>query len=209
MQEGKVTALLGRNGSGKSTLLNAITKHPDLTYDIDIDEVPKPMFLGFQKPVEIPELTTIQLLMYLDHEFGYKSNTGEEFITNYYDILQYLDITEDMLTGPLNKNVSGGENKRLELLQMYIIKPKLVLLDEIDTGLDLDMLIKMGNFIKDYIQSNNPTVVIITHNLSFLKYFKIHRVIVLDKGEVLADKSATLIKELESKGFVGTFPQLT
>lgn len=201
-------ALLGRNGSGKSTLVNTITNHPELKWEGTIIGIPKPLFLGFQKPVEIPEIITIKLMLHLDQQYGLKCATINEFIVEYDEVLTELAITRDMLEQPLNKNVSGGENKRLELLQMYIVKPKLLLLDEIDTGIDLDMLITIGKFIKQFIEKYKPTVIIVTHNLSFLQYFKVDKVVVLDKGIVIAERKKDLIEELSTKGFMGTFPMI-
>jgi Fe-S cluster assembly ATP-binding protein len=189
-------------------LVNAITNHPGLKVDGTIDDLLTPLFLGFQKPVEIPEILTGDFLLYLDNQFGHKSESLDEFILHYGDVLKRLHITESMFSRPLNRDVSGGENKRLELLQMYIIQPKFIMLDEIDTGLDLDMLVQLGGFLKDYIEEHNPIVLVVTHNLSFLKYFPVKRVIVLNAGEIIADKGPALIKELEAKGFIGTFPNL-
>lgn len=170
--------------------------------------MPQPYFLGFQKPVEIPELVTQDLLLYLDDKYGMKSATVEEFTNNYKDVLTTLDVTPEMLNKPLNRDLSGGENKRLELLQMYVMKPKLVLLDEIDTGLDIDMLISIGTFLDEYIVKYKPTVVIVTHNLAFLKYFHVKHVVVLDAGRIVADTDGSVITALESKGFAGVFPSL-
>lgn len=199
--DGDSVAILGRNGSGKSTLLNSITGHPSYTAESTVIQMAEPVFLGFQKPVEVPEITTINFLLYLDNTYGLKSKDKAELFSNYKSIMDQLEITELMLEQPLNKNVSGGENKRIELFQMYIIKPKTILLDEIDTGLDLDMLIIVGDFLEKYIAQNKATVVVVTHNLSFLKYFKIDKVIVLDKGEVIRTEKASFIKQLQDKGF--------
>src|SRR5688572_7792275 len=167
VKQGTVTVVLGRNGSGKSTLINAITAHPDYKLEGDVG-MQEPIFVGFQRPVEIPELLTERFLIYLDNQFGLKSETPEELWHNYKDLFNRLEIAEEMLKQPLNRNLSGGENKRLELVQMAIIKPKTVLLDEIDTGLDLDMLVTIGDFLSDYHKQYKPTMLVVTHNLTFL-----------------------------------------
>jgi len=206
---GKVVAILGKNGSGKSTLINAITGHPSYEFN-GTATYHSPIFVGFQKPVEIPEMTALSLLLHLDklsHPNDY-CETLETFTKRYENAIQALNITNDMLTGPLNRNISGGENKRLELLQMLVIKPQTILLDEIDTGLDLDSIILLAKLIKSYIDDHKPTVVIVTHNLIFLKQFDIHAVYILDNGRIATKGKSSLIKKLEMNGFDGVVEQV-
>jgi Fe-S cluster assembly ATP-binding protein len=197
---GQTIAILGRNGSGKSTLLNAITNHPVTSYTGTV-KLENPVFLGFQKPIEIPELLTINLLVYLHKVRTGVANTIEQFYEIYEDILKELSLDAGMLEKPLNTQVSGGENKRIEMLQMFVLQPKTLLLDEIDTGLDLDAQIQIGKFIQKYIKQFKPTVLVVTHNMSFLKYFSITKAIVLADGKIVAEGKSELIRRIEQKGF--------
>lgn len=197
---GQTIAVLGRNGSGKSTLLNSITNHPATSYTGDV-KLQQPVFLGFQKPVEIPELITINLLTYLHQVRTTEQITKEQFYHQYKDVLTELDLDYAMLERPLNTQVSGGENKRIEMLQMYVLQPKTLLLDEIDTGLDLDAQIQVGLFIQKYIKEFKPTVMVVTHNMSFLKYFPAVKAIVLAEGKIIKEGKSELIRQIEQKGF--------
>lgn len=200
VKPGQTYALLGKNGSGKSTLLNAITGHPDTSYDgkVDMDE---PIFMGFQKPTEVPEILAINLLIHLHFLRTTEKLTKEQFYERYFDTIKALQLSGEMLERPLNVQISGGEAKRTELLQLLVIQPKTLLLDEIDTGLDLDAQILIGSVLKNYIRQFKPVVVVVTHNMSFLKYFKVTKAVVLGQGEVLCVGSSELIKQIEKEGF--------
>jgi Fe-S cluster assembly ATP-binding protein len=201
LKAGSSTAVLGPNGSGKSTLIGVLSHNPMIKADGDM-EVDAPLFVGFQKPVEIPELTAMQLLLYLAQPL-----TRLEFFDKHAAILSILELTEEMLDRKLNIGLSGGENKRLELLQMYIVNPKVLLLDEIDTGLDIDALVKMGNFLQQWIAEHNPTILVATHNLQFLHYFGVTKVIILKDGAIALQGDKSLIKKLERQGFSGIINQ--
>lgn len=200
MKPGKVVALLGRNGSGKSTLINAITNHPNLKVEGEV-VLEEPVFVGFQKPVEVPEIRYIDLLLFLDRKYGQNSDTVDMFCLNYTEQITALQLTRDMLERPLNTDVSGGENKRIEILQMLVMKPRTLLLDEIDTGLDLDALILIGKMLGDYIRVHKPTVIIVTHNINFLKHFPIDWVIVLRDGKSFIEGKKPLLDKIEKLGF--------
>lgn len=200
IKDGQVLAVLGRNGTGKSTLLNAITKHPSTSYE-GIVSLTDPVFMGFQKPVEIPELTTIQLLQYLQFLATGEQLSENEFFALHRGAMNELELTADMLSRPLNSEVSGGENKRIELLQMTVLQPKTLLLDEIDTGLDLDSQILIGTYLASFIKIYKPCVVIVTHNMKFLSYFNVSKAVVLADGSIAHEGGKPLIKEIDEKGF--------
>jgi Fe-S cluster assembly ATPase SufC len=115
--------------------------------------------------------------------------------------MKALRINRDMLEGKLNMELSGGENKRMELLQMYVAEPKSLFLDEIDTGLDIDSIAEMGKFIQSWLQNHKPTTIVITHNFQFLQYFDITNVIVLKDGGIASVGNKTLLKQLHKDGF--------
>lgn len=200
VKPGQVLAVLGRNGTGKSTLLNSITSHPVTTYEGAVDMF-TPVFMGFQKPVEVPEITTIALLQYLQFLATGEQLTEQEFYQLHRGAMNELELTPDMLIRPLNTEVSGGENKRIELLQMTVLQPKTLLLDEVDTGLDLDSQILIGKYISEYVKTFKPAVIIVTHNMKFLKYFKVSKAIVLAEGRISHIGGAPLIKQIEEYGF--------
>lgn len=160
-----------------------------------------PIFLGFQKPVEVPELLTITLLVHLHQVRTGVANTASQFYEIYEDILKELSLDAGMLEKPLNTQVSGGENKRIEMLQMFVVQPKTLLIDEIDTGLDLDAQIQIGKFIQRYIKQFKPAVLVVTHNMSFLRYFTVTKAIVLADGKIVAEGKSELIRQIEQKGF--------
>lgn len=200
IKSGQTYAVLGRNGSGKSTLLNAITNHPNMTY-IGTAQLEKPIFMGFQKPIEIPEIKTINLLLHLYFLRTGKRIIADEFYSEYAKEITQLQLSSDILERPLNTQVSGGENKRIEMLQMLVEQPKTILLDEIDTGLDLDAQILIGSIVQAYIKTHKPTVIVVTHNMGFLKYFYVTKAIVLAEGKIIAEGKSELIRQIEQKGF--------
>jgi Fe-S cluster assembly ATP-binding protein len=199
---GQVLAVLGRNGTGKSTLLNALTKHPAVTYT-GAARMDAPVFMGFQKPVEVPEITTIELLLHLHLTATGEPVDSAQFYTLYSDTMTTLELDTGLLERPLNTGVSGGENKRIELLQMTVLKPKTLLLDEVDTGLDLDSQILIGNYLAGYIKKHKPAVVVVSHNMKFLSYFKCNQVVILADGHISQTGDKLLIKTIDRYGFSG------
>lgn len=202
VKQGSCLAVLGPNGSGKSTLLSSITDSPVFSLEGTVS-LAAPYFLGFQKPVEVPEIRTIDLLLYLDHTYGQKLEDTDQFYAFYQPILTELQLTPEMLERPLNIGLSGGENKRTELLQMYVINPQLVMFDEIDTGLDIDAIIAMGKFIQKWKQEHKATFVVVTHNLEFLKYFEPKKIVVLKDGTIDMQGDKSLLGKLKTHGFAG------
>lgn len=202
VRQGGCLAVLGPNGSGKSTLLSTITDSPAFSREGTVS-LASPYFLGFQKPVEVPEIRTIDLLLYLDNTYGQKLADSNQFYSFYQPVLSALQLTPEMLERPLNIGLSGGENKRTELLQMYVINPQLVMFDEIDTGLDIDAIIAVGKFIQTWKQEHNATFVVVTHNLEFLKYFEPRKIVVLKGGTIDAQGDKSLLNKLKAHGFSG------
>jgi len=201
VRQGGCLAILGPNGSGKSTLLSSITDSPVFKVT-GTKELAHPYFLGFQKPVEVPEIRTIDLLLYLSQTHGiHKCDTPEEFYSCYGEEMQALQLTPDMLERPLNTGLSGGENKRTELLQMVVMQPQLVMFDEIDTGLDIDMIVLLGKFVKQWKEARRVTFVVVTHNLEFLKYFDVKKIVVLKDGRISVEGDKSLLTKIKAGGF--------
>lgn len=204
-RKGTVNAILGRNGAGKSSLFYMITEHPEYSFKGNTYQLPERIFMTFQKPPEIPEMTVGQLLLYQANEYGMKCNDIEDFKSVYQHVISELEFPLHLLDAVLNKEMSGGENKKLELFSLYLVKPDLILLDEIDTGLDLDTMILIGKFLRNYVTCHKTTVLITTHNMEFLRYFDIDTVFVLEKGRLVGSYNSSIIENISANGFIKTF----
>lgn len=208
---GKTYALMGPNGSGKSTLASAIMGHPNITYSrgskILIGEknlknfspdtrAKLGVFLSFQTPLEIPGVTVFDLLrIALEKKF--------DAVTIHKQVKAYakeLHIKDELLKRSLNEGFSGGEKKKLEALQTVMLAPQFVLFDEIDTGVDVDALKTISQFLKKYLPKKS-TLVFITHSTRLLKYVSPDEVMVIKNGKLVKTGKAALAKKIEEQGF--------
>lgn len=211
---GEVHAIMGRNGSGKTTLSNTIMGHP--RYEIvggkleldgeDISEMEpherakKRIFLAFQYPVAIPGVTVGHYLRSI-----VKSVRGAEVPTKEIRKLiraeaKELGIEEAFFHRSLNDGFSGGEKKRMETLQLRLLDPKLAILDETDSGLDIDSLKRVSESIES-IRNQDRSILLITHYQRMLSYIKPDFVHVLLDGKIVRTGDASLAEELEDKGY--------
>jgi len=213
---GEVCCIMGTNGSGKSTLLNTLMGHPaykitggellynekDFTRLSTADKAQAGFFQSFQSPPEFPEASGWDVLaMLVDCRQETKVTFPQlQALTRLYGQAD-LGISDAMLARPFNEGFSGGERKRMEILQMLICQPKVLLLDEIDTGLDVDSMIMVGNCIKNYVAKSQATVLIVTHYFRFLEYIPPTMVIVLEEGKVLTFGGAELAKKIDTEGY--------
>lgn len=220
---GEVHAIMGPNGSGKSTLAYTLLGHPK--YEVtrgkilldgeDITEAPtderakKGLFLGFQYPTEVSGVGYSHFLRtaYNALSKSLQSSNREVFITvrefqNYLKKnLQTVGLREDFLGRYLNEGFSGGEKKRSEVLQMAVLKPKVSILDEPDSGLDIDAVQAVAKAISN-VSTPDATVIVITHYARILKFLnKLDYVHVFARGQVLKSGNAKLADELEQKGY--------
>jgi len=211
-EKGLTYALLGPNGSGKSTLASAIMGHSNFTLtenseiwfeDEDITALSadkrakKGIFLSFQSPVPLPGVSVYQLMR---HSFENKVDalTSRKKIQAF---AKELDIKDELLTRSLNDDFSGGEKKKMEVLQMAMLEPTLAIFDEIDTGVDVDALKTIAGFLKKY-RKPEQTFIFITHSTSLLKTILPDRTIVLKKGAVDREgDGAMAIEIIETEGF--------
>jgi Fe-S cluster assembly ATP-binding protein len=208
---GKTYALMGPNGSGKSTLASAIMGHPNIAYSrtskILISEknlkslspdtrAKLGVFLSFQTPLEIPGVTVFDLLrIALEKKF--------DAVTIHKQIKAYakeLHIKDELLKRSLNEGFSGGEKKKLEALQAVMLAPQFVLFDEIDTGVDVDALKTISQFLKKHLPKQS-TLVFITHSTRLLKYVSPDEVMVIKNGKLVKTGKAALAKKIEEQGF--------
>lgn len=215
---GEVAAIMGPNGSGKSTLSYILSGREDyevtsgdILYNgesiLELDaaeRAAKGIFLAFQYPVEIPGVATMQFLKVAMNEQrkarGEAELTTPDFIRRVKEAAGDLKIDMDMLKRPLNVGFSGGEKKRAEILQMALLEPKLCVLDETDSGLDIDALKIVADGV-NALKSPDRATVVITHYQRLLDYIVPDSVHVLYKGKIIRSGDKALALELENNGY--------
>lgn len=222
VDSGKVHAIMGPNGSGKSTLAYALAGHPrykvtdgnvqflgeDLL-DMAVDErAKKGLFLSFQYPQEIPGVPVDSFLRMAQREIATaheeKPLTILKFKLALEEEVKKLGMKEGMQKRNLNEGFSGGEKKRNEILQMAVLKPKLVILDEVDSGLDVDALKTVAYRVKEYKEQNpDSSVLIITHYMRILKYLEPDVVTIVADGRNVKQGGRELSEYVEEKGYEG------
>ena len=217
IKPGEVHAIMGPNGSGKSTLSNVLsgkkgyTVSGNVTYlnenllDLEIEErAHKGIFLAFQYPLEIPGVNTNIFLKTslnaIKKAKGEKELDAIEFLKLVKQKASELKFDEKILSRQLNVGFSGGEKKKNEILQMSILNPKLSILDETDSGLDIDAL-KIVSEGVNALRSKESSFLIITHYQRLLEYIKPDFVHVLINGKIVKSGGSELALELESKGY--------
>jgi len=217
---GEVHAIMGPNGAGKSTLAYVLGGRPgyevtegSVTFDgRDLfalephERAAAGMFLGFQYPVEIPGVSYLQFLREAlnsqRRSRGEKDLTGAEFIRLSKDKAGLLGMDPEMLKRPVNVGFSGGEKKRAEMVQLGIMDPKIAILDETDSGLDIDALKAVGHGINAIMRDPQKSVLLITHYQRLLDYVTPDRVHVLSAGKIVRSGGPELAHELEREGYV-------
>jgi Fe-S cluster assembly ATP-binding protein len=217
---GEVHAVMGPNGSGKSTLSYTLAgregyevtggrifyRGEDLTRLLPEERAAKGMFLALQYPVEIPGVVTLTFLKTAlnaqRRARGESELDAMRVLRLVRDKATALKIPEDMLKRPLNAGFSGGEKKRMEILQMALFEPKLAILDETDSGLDIDALKLVAEGV-NALREPNRAMVVITHYQRLLSYIVPDRVHVLAGGRIVKSGGADLALELETSGYEG------
>ena len=218
IQPGQVHAIMGPNGSGKSTLSYVLAGRAgyditggsityngeDLTALKPEERAAKGVFLAMQYPVEIPGVTT---MTFLKTALNSQRRARGEADLDAIGVLKLvrakaktLNVSEDMLKRPLNVGFSGGEKKRLEILQMSVFEPKLAVLDETDSGLDIDALRVVAEGV-NALRDPSRAMLVITHYQRLLDYIVPDRIHVLAKGRIVAEGGKELALELEAKGY--------
>ena len=214
---GEVHAIMGPNGSGKSTLANVLSGKKGYKIqgeilfdessinDIAVEErAQKGIFLAFQYPVEIPGVNTNVFLRTSLNSIRKSKGEKELDTLNFLKLIKEkakeLGIDEKFLSRQLNVGFSGGEKKKNEILQMKLLQPKLSILDETDSGLDIDALKIVADGVNSYKKKNNAFL-IITHYQRLLDYIKPDFIHVLSKGKIVKTGSAELALELEKSGY--------
>ncbi len=215
---GEVHAIMGPNGSGKSTLANVLagSENYEVTggevilegknlLDLSIeDRAREGVFLAFQYPVEIPGISNATFLKTAIDEIRKYNNLAELTPKQFLDLMKekaaILGMDEKLLSRAVNQGFSGGEKKRNEILQLLMLNPKLALLDETDSGLDIDALKIVSNGVNVFKNPNNA-VILVTHYQRLLSYIVPDFVHVLYKGRIIKSGTKELALELEEKGY--------
>ncbi len=215
-ESGKVTVLMGRNGSGKSTLSNAIMGHPryqvthgkifynneDITDLKPNERAKKGIFLSFQYPQEVTGVSMHNLLRVAYNNLKNTKIGFLEFKKLLDEKLKLLDMDKHFLSRSVNEGFSGGEKKRSEILQLAVLQPEFAILDETDSGTDIDGLKIIANAINKLKENSNMGILLITHYSRFLKYIKADKVAVMTNGKIVKeDTGGKLADELEEKGY--------
>ena len=217
---GQVHAIMGRNGSGKSTLSYVLAGKEDYEVTegeillngeniLEMDPAERAVagiFLAFQYPIEIPGVATMTFLKAAINAQRKARGEGElstpDFMRAVKEAGAQLNIDSDMLKRPLNVGFSGGEKKRAEILQMKLLEPKLCVLDETDSGLDIDALKIVADGV-NALRAPDRAIVVITHYQRLLDYIVPDSVHVLFRGQVVKSGDKNLALELEKNGYAG------
>ena len=218
IQAGEVHAIMGPNGSGKSTLANVLSGRPgytvtrgtlslaneDLSHLEPHERAQAGLFLAFQYPVEIPGVSNMEFLKASTDSLA-KAHNAEQpdaagFIRQVRTLAESLDLDPQFLKRGVNEGFSGGEKKRNEILQLLLLNPKMAILDETDSGLDIDALKVVAEGVNRY-RSDDNGVLLITHYQRLLDYIVPDVVHVLADGQIIQSGDKNLALELEAKGY--------
>lgn len=215
--EGEIVAIMGANGSGKTSLAQVIMGN--LKYEVQNPKQAKIMFAGknliimspdersregiyvaWQQPVAIPGVSVFSLCRASYQAMGNKIEKLTEFRQKLEALAERVGLTKEHIGRSINEGFSGGEKKRLELLQLLLLTPKLAILDEIDSGLDVDALRLVGEIIVE-MKKSGTAFILITHYKRLLEYIEPDRVCVMKKGKIVEEGGMDLVQKIEERGY--------
>lgn len=214
IKSGEIHAIMGPNGTGKSTLSKVIMgdenykieKGKILFDEKEINNLPTDeraklgLFLGYQMPPEIEGVSNADFLRTAIHS---KKETFKlyDFIKKINKTVDELNMDKQMIHRGINEGFSGGERKKNEILQMYMLEPNTIILDEIDSGLDVDSLKIVGENVMKYYEENKPSILLITHYQRLLNYIKPDYVHIMKDGHIVKTGDKTLVSKIEEYGY--------
>ena len=215
IKSGETHAIMGPNGTGKSTLSKVIMGDTDykiengsiyfddqLINDMTVDERARlGIFLGLQLPPSIDGVTNADFLRSARFSKEGKDFKMMQFIKELNTTAEELKMDKNMIHRSVNLGFSGGERKKNEILQMYMLKPNTVILDEIDSGLDVDSLKIVGKQVSKYKKDNNCSILLITHYQRLLDYIKPDYIHIIKDGKIVKTGTIELVKEIEKEGY--------
>ncbi len=218
LEEGKVHVIMGPNGAGKSTLSKTIVGH----YDVEVtggditykgnsiieaepeDRALEGIFMSFQHPVEIPGVNNTYFLRTAVNarrtHLGQEELNAAEFLKKMRVLIEELGMKNELISRSLNEGFSGGEKKRNEILQMMMLEPDVIILDEIDSGLDIDALRDVSEGINK-MKDGKRSFLVITHYSRILDYIKPDYIHVLKDGQIVDTAGPELVEQLEKEGY--------
>lgn len=213
--KGETHVIMGPNGAGKSTLGYTIMGNPlyeissgniifdgeDITALTADKRAKKGIFLTFQNPVEVPGLTIRQFLRNALQEIKGERIKFSEFNRKLRSVMDTLSFDEEYADRDINVGFSGGERKKAEILQLLMLEPKLAILDETDSGLDVDAVKTVSAGISEYKKNKDGSLLIITHNAAILEALHVDKVHVVVKGKIVAEGDGSLVEEINRNGF--------
>ena len=223
INDNEIHVIMGLNGTGKSTLCKVILGNredykitsgtieyngEDIT-DISTSEIAKKgIYFLEQNPTEIPGVSNAEMLrLALDERGMHKSIF--EFNKEITAICEKLNIDKSFIHRGVNERMSGGEKKKNEILGLYMLKPSLILLDEMDSGLDIDSLKTLSESLNTYKKESKCSIVIITHHMNILNYITPDKVHILSSGKIITSGDVNLAKKIENDGFSGAINMAT
>ncbi|MGV8169380.1 MAG: Fe-S cluster assembly ATPase SufC [Candidatus Nanoarchaeia archaeon] len=218
-EKGKILAIMGPNGSGKSTLAKTIIGHPGINTKGKIifegeeinklspdERARKGIFLAFQQPVEIPGITISNFIRTAINSRRSKNDPLRipDYVKKLNENLELLKIPKEMMSRGIHEGLSGGEKKKIEMLQLAMLEPKLAILDETDSGLDIDALKQVCDAVKKIKQKNKDmTIILITHYQKMLDYLEPDTIAIMKNGKITKTGGKELAKQIEQKGYEG------
>ncbi len=215
IETGKIWAIMGPNGVGKSTICKVLLKDPnylikkgsiiyngEIINDLSTDQRAKlGLFLIAQTPTAIEGVQNSEML-----RMAIANRTGKavdilSFHKEIKEVCQKLDIPNDFIHRDINAGMSGGERKKNELMHLWMLKPEFIILDEIDSGLDVDAFKIVMKSLKDYYKKYHPSILIITHNTKVFKYLKPDGISILEDGKIIKTGTEELANIIDENGF--------